>query len=204
MLATLPRSLAAPAAVCLCLLWAPLGACEEEAPPLPELTQLSQFALTSQTGEVVSYEDHLKGSVWVANFVFTRCKDVCPLLTKKMRDLRLGLVRGGVPVRFVSFSVDPGHDTPEALKTFADKHQSLFDDWYFLTGSITEVREVVQRGFRQRMDRDPNEPANVFHGSHFVLVDQKGMIRGFYRSKPEGLLELSKDATRLATRTTTP
>lgn len=173
------------------------SACGESHKPLPKLTEVPAFSLQDQRGGQITRKG-LSGSVWVANFIFTSCKDVCPLLTKKMADVRLGLVRDGVPVQFVSFSVDPATDTPEVLRAFAQKHQSLHDDWHFLTGAMDDVRRVVQEGFRQRMDRDPNEPANVFHGSHFVLVDQAGVIRGFYRSEYEGLLDLARDAARLA------
>ena len=173
------------------------GGCEGDEEPLPRLSTVPEFALTSHTGKPFTRAD-MNGHVWVANFIFTSCPDVCPLLTKKMADLRLGLVRKGAPVHFLSFSVDPDTDTPAVLKAYAQERAALHDDWEFVTGPIDAVKEVIAEGFHQRMERDPDEPANVFHGSHFVLVDQHGAIRGYYRSEHEGLLELSRDAARLA------
>ncbi|MDD9967515.1 MAG: SCO family protein [Myxococcales bacterium] len=173
-----------------------VAGCEAEAKPLPKLAQVPEFALTRHTGSPLSRGD-LRGHVWIANFIFTSCPDVCPLLTRKMGELRQGLVRNGHAVRFVSFSVDPDTDTPEVLRAYAEERDALFDDWAFVTGPIGDVKRVISEGFRQRMERDPNEPANVFHGSHFVLVDRTGMIRGYYRSEHDGLLQLSRDAAGL-------
>lgn len=178
-----------------------MGACEDEPAPLPVVAQVPQFELRDQRGELIKASD-LRGHVWIANFIFTSCPDVCPLLTQKMSELRTGLVRKGLveggAVRFVSFSIDPATDTPEVLLKYAQEREAHHPDWFFLTGPNKEMERVVVRGFKQTIKADPNRADNILHGSHFVLVDRALAVRGFYRSEPDGLLSLSQDAARLA------
>jgi len=174
-----------------------LQGCEEEPGPLPVIAQVPAFELQDQRGAEVSAAT-LRGTVWVANFIFTSCPDICPLLTKKMNDLRTGLVRKGVDVRFVSFTVDPQTDTPQVLHDYAEKHRANHADWFFLTGSLERVKDVVVSGFKQVVERDSEQQDNILHGSHFVLVDRALAVRGFYRSDADGLLSLSQAAARLA------
>lgn len=171
--------------------------CSQAEPELPEIAEVPPFVLLDQHGHQVS-RSSLRGHVWIANFIFTSCPDVCPLLTKKMRQLRLGLVRKGVKVRFLSFSVDPERDTPEVLRSYAEARGAQYPDWSFLTGDVDEIKAVVASGFKQTIADDPRRPGNILHGSHFVLVDGTGMIRGFHRSDPAGLRQLSQAAAALA------
>ena len=170
-------------------------ACEEEAEPPPTLLQVPRFELTSQAGEAFGSEE-LQGEVWVANFIFTRCPTICPLLTTQMKELSETLQ--GTPVRFVSFSVDPGYDTPEVLRAYAEQRGADTTRWTFLTGDNEAVEEVVVRGLRVRMGSERDATGNILHGSHFVLVDGTGHIRGYYESNPEGLEDLARDAKLLS------
>jgi protein SCO1/2 len=166
-------------------------------PELPRIAALPAFALTDQHGAKLAVGD-LKGKVWAANFIFTSCPDVCPLLTRQMGLLRKRTLSEGLALRYVSFSVDPETDTPEALTRFAKLHGAVFDDWSFLTGPIEDVKAVVVQGFRQAMEHKLEAgKANVLHGTHFVLVDKQGNIRGFYESTEQGLVQLADDAERL-------
>ena len=174
-----------------------LAGCEREREPLPVVAQVPPFSLLDQHGAEMT-ADSLRGDVWIANFIFTSCPDVCPLLTKKMADVRLGLVRRGMDVRFVSFSIDPQTDTPPVLLAYAEKRGAAHADWSFLTGPLDDVKAVVVSGFKQTVEPDPERPDNILHGSHFVLIDRRGAIRGFFRSDPNGLLDLSLAARTLA------
>ena len=104
----------------------------------------------------------------------------------------------GTPVRFVSFSVDPGYDTPEVLRAYAEQRGADTTRWTFLTGDNEAVEEVVVRGLRVRMGSERDATGNILHGSHFVLVDGTGHIRGYYESNPEGLDDLARDAKLLS------
>jgi protein SCO1/2 len=154
---------------------------------LLDLGTLPAFELMDQRGYTFG-NAQLQGKVTVANFIFTSCPDVCPLLTEQLAALRKQLPERA-PLALVSFSVDPEHDTPERLRAFAKQHGAERAQWWFVTGPLDEVKAVVTGGFKQAMDQQPmaaDGPRNVLHGTHFVLVDPLGHIRGFYRSDAEG------------------
>lgn len=113
------------------------------ATPLPTLGELPSFSLTGHYGEAVSSET-LGGQVWVADFIFTRCGGICPAMTA-----RLVRLRGGVPaaVAFVSFTVDPEHDTPEVLAAYA-RGAGVSGDWHFVTGSREALYALSTGGFK--------------------------------------------------------
>lgn len=162
---------------------------------LPDYGKMPGFVLRDHRGMVVRDTD-LHGRVLIVDFIFTSCPDVCPLLTEQLVSLRKRLPDVS-PIAYVSFSVDPEHDTPEKLQAFARAHRADFANWYFLTGPLADVREVVTKGFKQAMEIEPQQPGkprNVLHGSHFVLVDRAGTLRGFFRSDSEGV-----EALRVAT-----
>jgi len=184
--------------VCLgVLLIGLLAACQNEG-KLDRFGQLPQFSLQNQFGKSFSDSD-LRGRVVVVDFIFTSCPDVCPLLTEQLGALRKRMP-AQAPLSFVSFSVDPEHDTPERLRAFAQQHGVAVDNFWFLTGPITEVKRVVTLGFKQAMQAEPireGKPRNVLHGTHFVLVDQRGEIRGFFANDKDGHEALQKAVSSL-------
>jgi protein SCO1 len=174
------------------LLCALLFACQREG-KLDRYGQLPQFTLQNQLGDSLSDAD-LRGRVVVVDFIFTSCPDVCPLLTQQLAALRRKLPVEA-PLSFVSFSVDPEHDTPEKLRVFAQQHGVDVPNFWFLTGPIADVKRVVTLGFKQAMQAEPvqeGKPRNVLHGTHFVLVDRRGEIRGFFANDPHGHDALQK------------
>jgi len=173
-----------------------LVGCSEPEPP-PTLLPVPVFELTSQAGQPFGSEQ-LRGDVWIANFIFTNCPTICPTLTSQMKELTETL--SDTPVRYVSFSVDPENDTPAVLTDYAEERGADTTRWTFLTGANETVEEVVVRGLRMRMGEEPDETGNILHGSHFVLVDGTGTIRGYYESNVEGLRDIAEDA-RLLTET---
>jgi len=91
---------------------------------------------------------------------------------------------GTRPVHLVSFSVDPAHDTPAVLAAYAKQHGADPATWTFLTGDGEAIRSAVVEGLKvaaQPVGKD-DDLASIFHGSHFVLVDAEGRIRGYYDS----------------------
>lgn len=111
--------------------------------------------------EVKFYEDVVKDHVVVINFIFTRCKDACPLLTQKLLQTRAAMGGElGDRVRFVSISVDPKHDGPAQLRAFAEKQGAAIPGWSFLGGKKENVDLVVKR-LGQYVDA-PENHATVF------------------------------------------
>lgn len=107
----------------------------------------TDLPLLNQHGEEVRfYTDVLKGKVVVINFIFTNCGDACPLLTFKLTQVRDALAGYfGDPVHFVSISVDPENDTPEALREFARQQRAEDEAWTYLTGSKKNIDTIVTR-----------------------------------------------------------
>jgi len=168
-------------------------------PRLKVLGTLPPFELTAQDGSPFGSKD-LAGRVWVASFIFTRCDTVCPAITRQMARIQ-GRTRNLEPAfHLVSISVDPEFDDPARLAVYAREHRASPRMWTFLTGPIDAVRETVVRGLRISMD--PERPGgDAFHGTHLVLVDGEGRIRGYYDPEDAGAVErVVRDAALLVNR----
>lgn len=174
-----------------------------EAPRVPALGAVPPFSLTAQDGSIVT-NGTLAGKVWIANFFFTECAGICPAMTGRMRGLTEKLA-GEKGVAFVSFDVDPDRDTVEDLAAYAVKHDADTSRWRFLRGEKAVVRELVTKGFKLGLEDQPGEIEPILHSSRFVLVDQKGEIRGTYESENEGsLAKLEADARALSSPASAP
>jgi protein SCO1/2 len=118
-----------------------------------------------------------------------------------MRDLQQAAAKGGVKLGLVSFSVDPENDTPEVLTAYATQYGADLTSWRFLTGDLEVVRKTSEQGFKLALDGKPTPGAadfGLFHGSHLVLVDGVGQIRGYYRTSEDApMAQLLKDAALL-------
>jgi protein SCO1/2 len=182
-----------------CLLMLAVGLVRGRAQPLERYGQLPAFTFTRQDGQPFGREQ-LAGRAWVANFIFTRCPTICPVFTRKMA----GVQKQTANMRelgLVSFSVDPDYDTPERLTAYASQHGADPARWSFLTGDYTQLKGIIVGGFKMAMGRnesDADDIPSIFHGSHFVLVDRAGEIRGYYNSEHDDDVErLLRDAEHL-------
>ena len=158
----------------------------ESASPLSRLTvhhQLPDFALTNQHGGAMSLTD-LGGKVWVADFIFTSCATICPPMTDEMARLQDEFA-SEPELRFVSFSVDPARDTPEALARYADSFGADGSRWSFLTGEKASIYRLAQDGFNLAAGHQGSE---ILHSTRFVLVDGQGKVRGYYDSRSKANL----------------
>ena len=171
--------------------------------PLPRLGALPDFTFTRENGQSFG-RAQLQGRPWVANFIFTRCPTICPLFTQKMARVQQHTAGQGEALQLVSFSVDPDYDTPERLTAYAAKYGAQPARWSFLTGDYTRLKSTVVEGFKVAMgrhDEDAQDILSIFHGTHFVLVDASGEIRGYYNSDDDEALErLLRDTERLVKR----
>ena len=154
-------------------------------PKLDTLGTLPAFELTDQTGKTFGLNE-LRGKVWIADFVFTRCPGICPLLTERMRKIQTRAGELGTDVQLVSISVDPAFDTPTVLTGYMAKHKADASNWHFLTGGIDAIQTVVTDGFKEVLERDhtkgPDDFMSIVHGGHFVVVDRAGHIRDYVDS----------------------
>lgn len=165
-------------------------------PPLPVLGALPAFSLADQDGKPFSLAA-MRGSVWIADFVFTRCPGVCSTLSARMAKIQHRMRNMDRNVQLVSFSVDPDYDTPARLSEYARRFHANPALWTFVTGPMDAVKSVVVNGFKIAMGRDDGKPddfLSIFHGEHLVLVDRAGRIRGYYDATDESIDRLVHDA----------
>jgi len=141
---------------------------------------VKDFTATSQDNKPFGLKD-VKGKIWLADFVFTSCADVCPPMTSNMTKLQKQVKEEGLKdVEFVSFSVDPTVDTPEALARYAKQFGADFKNWTFLTGYSQEfIEEYASKTFKTIVKK-PAEGDQVIHQTFFYLVDQEGNIKKTY------------------------
>ena len=185
---------------------------QEASAPLPDYGSVPAFVLADQTGGVLG-ASQLRGTVWVAGFIFTRCAGQCPMIISRMK-----AVAGGINgVQMVVFSMDPKHDTPQTLLAYAKDNDLNKPNWHWLTelppgtashldcqpqaGCIASPRQLSQEGFRlSAADGGPPEEP-ITHSTRLVLVDAQLRIRGYYDANDrQDMKRLKQHAAVLARR----
>ena len=140
---------------------------------------IADFAFVNQVGDTIRKED-MAGKIYVADFFFTTCPTICPVMKKEM--LRVyEQFKGDPNFRILSHSIDPSHDTQAVLKDYAEK-LGVPDaaTWNFLTGDQEKIFEIGQTSYLTTTMADDMEPGGFLHSGAFLLVDQQGRIRGVY------------------------
>lgn len=133
------------------------------------------FTLRNSENTPVSAKD-LAGKVWIANFFFTDCEGPCPIQAAHLQKLADTFPETQDLV-FVSITADPKNDTPEKLAAYAERIKADTSRWHFLTGDSETIHDLMnENGFALGSGPEP-----IYHSTRFVLVDQQGQIRGFYR-----------------------
>jgi protein SCO1/2 len=157
-----------------------------------DLGPVADFSLTERNGQTIRLAD-LRGKVWVASFLFTRCCTGCPRISADLLELQKNLPEGAV---IVSFSVDPDYDTPTVLKAYADTLGADSKRWLFLTGKQSEIYRLIKDSFHLGVEQNRGEarkPGNeVTHSNRLIVVDGQGHIRGWHfdGTDPEDLPRL--------------
>jgi protein SCO1/2 len=140
------------------------------------------FMLKERSGKDVTSAD-LQGKVWVAAFIFTRCKMGCEEVTATMVKLQSEFNLAETDdLRLVTFTVDPERDTLADLQAYATKVKSDPSKWLYLTGPEKLVRPLLKQGFKVTADkRTEGKPGDEFeHTTKLYVVDKKGEIRGSF------------------------
>jgi cytochrome oxidase Cu insertion factor (SCO1/SenC/PrrC family) len=162
----------------------------DAAPPLPVISQVADFALTNQDGRVLTLAD-LRGQVWVADIIFTRCAGPCPRMTRQMEQLQAALPQDS-RAQLVTLTTDPGFDTPEVLKRYATRFNANPARWNFLTGTKLQIAALAVDSLKlTAVEKKPEERTNeddlFIHSTIFVVVDKQGRLRGAFETEAEGL-----------------
>jgi protein SCO1/2 len=158
--------------------------------PLPVISQIADFSLTNQAGHQVTLAD-LRGKVWIADIIFTRCAGPCPRMTKQMESLQseLAAEKG---IHFVTLTTDPLYDTPKVLAEYAAGYQADPARWHFLTGTAKQIADLAIDGLKlTAVEKKPEErenPEDLFiHSTIFVLVDKQARLRAIFQTGGEGV-----------------
>ena len=140
--------------------------------------RIGDFSLTNQNNKNIShldYDDH----IYVADFFFTTCPSICPIMTENMVYLQ-SLVNDLSEVKLLSFSVTPEIDTPEVLKAYAQQKGINDSRWNLLTGDKKEIYKLARQSYLVVQEDGNGDEHDMIHTENFVLIDKQRRIRGYY------------------------
>lgn len=149
---------------------------------------MADFEFITQDEEVLNM-DALRDEWWVANFMYTSCRTVCPRTTANLAEVQQKLKEDGLSPQFVSFSVDPAQDAPEVLKEYAEGYDADLETWSFLTGYDFEtIQEISENTFKAVLEE--GVVGQRAHGVNFYLIDPDGNVIKKYDGMSEEGLDL--------------
>lgn len=157
---------------------------------------IAPFQFVDQDSALVT-NAMFKGQVYVADFFFTSCRTICPIMKTQM--LRVYKATAEMPdVKILSHTIDPEYDTVALLKNFAERLGVTDKRWYFVTGEKDSIYKIAQTSYFATAMEDKSEPDGFIHSGAFLLIDRKQRIRGKYDgTKEEEVNRLIADIKKL-------
>ena len=153
--------------------------------------KIADFKLTNQNGEKITQEFY-NDKIYVADFFFTTCQDICPVMTKNMYQLQQEL-KNDNNILFLSHTVIPEIDTVEQLKKYAIENKIDESRWNLVTGDKKQIYELARKSYLAVEDVEFGE-FDMIHTENFMLIDKQKQIRGFYDgTNSEEIQRLLKD-----------
>lgn len=152
---------------------------------------IADFSLINQNGETVTQADY-DNKIYVADFFFTTCQTICPIMTDHMLKIQKALAHDD-SILLLSHTVTPEIDSVAQLKKYAMEKGVDDKKWNLVTGERREIYDLARKSYLVAKD-NPYEKFDLIHTENFVLVDKKKRIRGFYDgTDPEAIEELLED-----------
>ena len=139
---------------------------------------IPDFKFISQNQDTITGRT-LDGKIYVADFFFTTCPTICPVMKKQMLKV-YQQIKGQSDVMIVSHSIDPQHDTPIVLKKYADDLVVKGNQWLFVTGKREDIYDIGQKHYLVVAGQDSTAPGGYIHSGAFILVDKQKRVRGAY------------------------
>ena len=139
--------------------------------------KISDFSLTNQNGEIVTQKKY-ENKIYVADFFFTTCQSICPIMTKNMKDIQDKLIKDS-EILLLSHTVFPEIDSVEVLKKYAIDNSVIDSKWDLVTGDKKEIYDLARKSYLAAKDNSFSK-YDMIHTENFVLIDKKKQIRGFY------------------------
>lgn len=153
---------------------------------------IADFSLTNQNGKTVTQEDY-KNKIYVADFFFTTCPTICPIMTKNMASLQEKILHDQ-DVMLLSHSVTPEIDSVPLLKKYALEKGVRDSKWNLVTGDKKQIYELARKSYMAVKTDGDGGQYDMIHTENFILVDKERRIRGFYDgTKPEEIEVLLED-----------
>lgn len=145
--------------------------------------KIPPFSFVNQDGDTIT-ENLVKGKIYVTDFFFTTCPTICPVMKKEMLKV-YEKYKGNPDVMILSHSIDPDHDTPAVLKTFAKDLNVDDKQWQFLTGAKEKIYDIGLNSYLVVAKEDKTAEGGFIHQGTFVLVDKDKHVRGMYNGTTE-------------------
>lgn len=139
---------------------------------------IQEFMFTDQLGRPFTKKT-LEGKIYVADYFFTTCGSICPVMSKQMKRVYDNFINDN-EVIFVSHTVDPETDSVLTLKAYADKLNVSSDKWYFITGNKKELYNLAREGYLLDASQGNGDVNDFIHTQNFALVDKNFQLRGYY------------------------
>lgn len=154
--------------------------------------KIADFALINQNGKTITQDD-FKDKIYVADFFFTTCPSICPIMTKNMGDIQQAILNDD-DVLLLSHSVTPVIDSVPQLKKYALEKGVVDSKWNLVTGDKKQIYELARKSYLAVKTDGDGGPYDMIHTENFILVDKERRIRGFYDgTNPEDIDKLLQD-----------
>ena len=153
---------------------------------------VADFSLTNQNGKTITQKDY-EGKIYIADFFFTTCPTICPIMTKNMAGIQ-ELIKEDDDVLLLSHSVTPVIDSVAQLKKYAMEKGVDDTKWNLVTGDKKQIYELARKSYLAVKTDGDGGPFDMIHTENFILVDKERRIRGFYDgTKTEDIDRLMDD-----------
>ena len=150
----------------------------EEIQHIRKYHTIGDFSLTNQNGKIITQEDY-KDKIYIADFFFTTCPTICPIMTKNMADIQKEII-GDDDILLLSHSVTPEIDSVAQLKKYAIEKGVDDSKWNLLTGDKKQIYDLARKSYLAVKTDGDGGPFDMIHTENFILVDKQKRIRGFY------------------------
>lgn len=140
-----------------------------------EKKSVPDFKFVDQHGDTISNKDY-EGKVYVAEFFFSSCPTICPIMKKNLGALQEEFSENE-DFGIASFSIDSAHDTPEVLKEYAENNNITHPNWHLMTGDSQHIFDLANTGFNVYAGEEESAEGGFAHSGYFALIDRDGYIR---------------------------
>lgn len=157
---------------------------------------IPDFSFFNEDSVIVNNKT-FEGKVWISEFFFATCPSICPIMNTQLKNVEKALGQYKQDIHYLSFTIDPSHDTPSVLKAHKQKLGINNPNWSFLTGNESFTHQLGIEHFLIFAGREEDALGGYAHSGAFTLIDKKGYVRGVYEVVQPDLSVNKKEFKRL-------